>query len=222
MARIRPLILVAFGLFAAPPARAMPPDFVRLSEFAPDIRQDMRYAGADNFTGRPVPGYDAPVCWLKQPAARALAIMAAGAAREGFRPVVWDCYRPKQATDALLRWSADDADQSQKRAYFPRLAKRDLFARGYIGRKSVHSTGYAVDIGLERADGSPVDFGGGFDLFDTRSFTASMEVAAAARTNRATLARLMSQAGFRNLTREWWHYFLPDQPETAYDAAIEP
>ncbi len=200
----------------------MPPDFIRLSEVAPEIRQDIRYAGNDNFTGRPVPGYEAPVCWLRREAAQALARVAASAAAEKLKLIVWDCYRPQQSTNAFLRWSADAGDQDAKARYYPRIEKRELFMRGYIARKSVHSTGYAVDVGLLNADGTPVDFGSTFDLFDTRSVTSSLEVSAAARTNRARLANLMHQKGFRNYPGEWWHYALPDRPETGYNDAIEP
>ncbi len=41
---------------------AMPARFVYLRDVDPSIQQDMRYAGSDNFTGRPVPGYEAPEC----------------------------------------------------------------------------------------------------------------------------------------------------------------
>jgi D-alanyl-D-alanine dipeptidase len=221
MRRIRLALVLAASLPNCG-ARAVPPDFVRLSEVAPDIKQDIRYAGIDNFTGRPVPGYEAPVCWLKTEAAQALAKVAATAATEKLRLIVWDCYRPQRAMNAFMVWSADEKDQEMKSKYYPRSPKKELFMRGYIARKSIHSTGYAVDIGLINADGTPVDFGSGFDLFDTRSVTSSSEVSAAARTNRARLASLMYQKGFRNYPREWWHYALPDMPEKRYDEPIEP
>ena len=47
------------------PAR-LPPGFVYLRDVAPGIAQDMRYAGANNFTGRPLPGYDAAECVLRR------------------------------------------------------------------------------------------------------------------------------------------------------------
>ena len=50
----------------------MPKDFVYLADIDPSIQQDMRYAGATNFTGNPVPGYDAGECVLVRPAAEAL------------------------------------------------------------------------------------------------------------------------------------------------------
>ena len=42
-----------------------PPGFSRLADVGPEIRQEMRYAGSDNFTGHPVPGYRAPDCWFR-------------------------------------------------------------------------------------------------------------------------------------------------------------
>ena len=50
----------------------LPPGFVYLRDVAPDVLQDMRYAGLDNFTGRKVPGYDAPQCILRREVAEAL------------------------------------------------------------------------------------------------------------------------------------------------------
>ncbi|RVA00449.1 D-alanyl-D-alanine dipeptidase, partial [Mesorhizobium sp. M7A.F.Ca.CA.002.05.1.1] len=41
-------------------ADALPAGFVRLADVDPSIRQDIRYAGSDNFLHRKVDGYDAP------------------------------------------------------------------------------------------------------------------------------------------------------------------
>ena len=56
-------LAVLAALSTATPAfagDAMPDDFVYLRDVDPTIRQDMRYAGPHNFTGKPVDGYDAP------------------------------------------------------------------------------------------------------------------------------------------------------------------
>ena len=37
---------------------------VDIRSLVPDIALEMRYAGSDNFTGAPVPGYGAPRCFL--------------------------------------------------------------------------------------------------------------------------------------------------------------
>ena len=79
------LICLMGGTFAAAPCKAeeMPKDFVYLRDVDPTIQQDMRYAGADNFTGRPVPGYDAPECVLVRQAAEALKAVQAELKAEG-------------------------------------------------------------------------------------------------------------------------------------------
>jgi D-alanyl-D-alanine dipeptidase len=50
----------------------LPDGFIRLSDIAPEISQDMRYSTDRNFTGRPVPGYVSASCILAKPVAEAL------------------------------------------------------------------------------------------------------------------------------------------------------
>ena len=52
------LVVVSVGAVNAAPAK-VPTGFVDLADVAPDIVVDMRYAGADNFLGRPARGYGA-------------------------------------------------------------------------------------------------------------------------------------------------------------------
>lgn len=203
----------------------LPQGFVRLRDVAPGVRQDIRYAGADNFTGAPVPGYEAAECWLLEPVARALGEVARDAAREGLGLVVWDGYRPQRASDHFLRWSQSAGESpaaAQLRARFhPRVERRDLFARGFLSERSSHSRGCAVDLGLLDAAGALVDLGTGFDVFDDLSATDCPDVAQAARANRALLRRLMEARGFRNYTLEWWHFGYPVDADAPYlDAVI--
>ena len=104
-------IALAYSLFAAACATAsdLPPHFVRLADVAPSIRQDIRYAGSNNFTGRPVPGYAVAECWLRKEAALALATAQTDALKQGLKLVVYDCYRPQRATNAFVKWANDDA-----------------------------------------------------------------------------------------------------------------
>ena len=76
------LLLIALGVPAGA-AERLPEGFVYLREVAPGIVQDMRYAGFDNFTGRPLPGYDA----------RRMRAAARGGA--GARPVCRPTWRAK-------------------------------------------------------------------------------------------------------------------------------
>lgn len=184
-------------------AKEPPKNFVQLSDVAPNIQQDIRYASSNNFTGRPVPGYLAPRCWLRQEAAEALAAAQRDAVASGLSLVVFDCYRPLRATEAFVSWAGDDADQAMKAAYYPRVDKKALFELGYISKVSAHSTGVAVDIGLAGRD-----FGTSFDFFDEASATDYPGLGAEPKQNRATLVALMQRHGFVNFAREWWHFSL--------------
>lgn len=208
--------LLSLLLLAADGARAdPPPGFARLSTLAPEIVEDMRYAGSDNFTGHPVPGYDAPQCWLRADAARALAAAGADARAHGFTLVVYDCYRPLRAVAAFVDWSKNP-DLSTKAEHYPRLAKSQLFPQGYIAEHSTHTTGLAVDIGVPGWD-----FGTPFDFFDPRSWTKSPS-SKRAKAHRQALVAVMRRHGFANYPHEWWHFTYKGADQApSYDADID-
>ncbi len=217
-----------------PTARAgaqMPENFVYLHDIDATIAQDMRYAGADNFTGRPLAGYDAAECILRREAAVALKAVQADLVASGYALKVYDCYRPERAVRAMLQWARDGGDGAATRRFFPRLEKRSLFALGYIATRSRHSAGVAVDVTLielpaapaapfdaaarygpctgpasQRAPDTSIDMGTGFDCFDDMSHTASTAVTPEQRRRRAQLVAAMARRGFRNYPREWWHF----------------
>ncbi|MFN3892488.1 MAG: M15 family metallopeptidase [Beijerinckiaceae bacterium] len=195
-------------------APALPSGFVRLRDAAPAVLQDIRYAGSDNFTGAPVPGYDAAECWLLEPVARALAAVAEDAAREGFGLIVWDGYRPQRASDHFRRWAqTEDRSPGAMRLrdlFHPHVERSDLFARGFLSERSSHSRGCAVDLGLVDGAGSLLDFGAEFDFFDDMSATDCPFVSQTARANRHLLRRLMEARGFEGYALEWWHFGFPD------------
>lgn len=198
-------------------AASLPPGFARLADVAPTIAQDMRYARGENFTGRVVPGYRAPQCWLRAEAAKALAEAQTEARAQGFDLVVYDCYRPRRAVAAFLAWSRRPEDGATKGRYYPGENKSELFARGYIAEKSSHSTGLAVDLAIRG-----LDFGTPFDFFDGRSWTANARVSATARENRQLLEALMRRHGFVNYPREWWHFALENAANAqSFDFEIE-
>ncbi|MGP0095248.1 MAG: M15 family metallopeptidase [Xanthobacteraceae bacterium] len=222
----------------------LPAGFIRLDEIAPTIRQDIRYAGAFNFTGRRVPGYEAPRCILWRPAAEALARAQAQLTAEGFHLKVYDCYRPARAVQAFVAWSQAPGEDRLKSVFYPDLDKGHLFALGYIAAYSKHSLGIAVDIGLVRADEaeqptpsgagrcdgafevrareSSLDFGTAFDCFSELSATSNKNISAPARANRGRLLRALKSEGFRNYSREWWHFELnrADAPTTPRDFLV--
>ncbi|MEV0276769.1 M15 family metallopeptidase [Streptomyces sp. NPDC050610] len=188
------------------------PGFVALSAFDPGIGQDLRYASGDNFVGTPLDGYEYGDCLLTLPAAQALSQAGALLKRNGYGLTVLDAYRPQRAVDHMRRWAADLKDQATKAAYYPRVAKQELFGPHYIHCRSGHSRGSTVDVTLTGPDGAPMDLGTSFDFFDPLSHTDSRRIAPAARAARQVLHHAMTWAGFRNLPTEWWHFTLADEP----------
>lgn len=181
--------------------------FVALGDVSPAIEQEMRYAGADNFVGRPVAGYEAPKCLLTRAAAEALGSVQKDVEALGLGLKVYDCYRPQRAVDDFVAWAKDPKALKGRRKYYPRVDKKDLFAKGYIAETSGHSKGSTVDVTL-----AGLDMGTDWDLFDPRSHFASRDVPAQARANRLLLRSLMEKRGFKGLTEEWWHFTLSSQP----------
>jgi D-alanyl-D-alanine dipeptidase len=144
-------------------AERLPDGFVYLRDIDPSIAQDMRYAGSDNFTGHPLPGYGAGECVLRRDVAQALAQVQADLARENLSLKVYDCYRPTRAVRAFMRWAQESEKEPDKvgardaptQRFFPTLEKRTLFASGYIAAHSAHSTGLAVDLTLIARPAAP-------------------------------------------------------------------
>jgi CubicO group peptidase (beta-lactamase class C family) len=209
------------------PARTMAEaDMVDLRGLVPDLSQDIRYFGADNFVGAPVDGYEAPRCWLKAEAAHALARVEAALRARHQRLRVFDCYRPARAVAHFMRWAADPADLRTRAAHYPGLDKPQLLGE-YIAPVSGHSRGATVDLTLLQCDGrdagcTALDMGTDFDFFGTLAHTDSPEASDAQRDNRRQLRMAMEAAGFRNYPMEWWHYtFQPEPtPHTLYDVPV--
>ena len=228
----------------------LPNGFVRLSEAAPEIAQEIRYTTPYNFVGEPIDGYEAPECILTDRAARALKRVAAALAEDGLGLKVYDCYRPQPAVNHFARWASGD-DAAMKAAFYPDEPRGELFRRGYIATRSGHSRGSTVDLTLVRlpaassvltdfpdpAEGplprcdrpltgptgpdiegggrlpeGDLDMGTAYDCLDPASATASRAVSREAQRNRQRLKAAMSAQGFRNYSKEWWHFSLRNEP----------
>ena len=205
------------------PANSGENPFVDAARHVPGLALDMRYAGSDNFVGRPIAGYEAPRCLLTPQAARALARVQASLAPDGLGLKVFDCYRPRQAVADFAAWARDPADTRMKAAYYPRTDKADLFRLGYIAERSSHSRGSTVDLTLIRLDGgTELDMGTPFDLFDPASATDFPGVSSVQAHNRHRLRDAMIRAGFAPYAQEWWHFTLKGEPypDTAFDRPV--
>lgn len=210
----------------SPATRMDQAGMVDIRSLVPDMAEDIKYAGNDNFTGAPVPGYRASKCFLLKPAAQALARVEKSLRKKHMRLKIWDCYRPARAVAAFVRWAHND-DRSTKARHFPNVAKDQLLGT-YIAATSNHTRGATTDLTLMQCDAQgehcrELDMGTRFDIFDPRAHTSSTKVTATQRANRQRLLRAMAAEGFKNYPKEWWHYTLTmhPQPKTLYDVPVE-
>src|SRR5580704_1975393 len=193
------LVLIVIILPApALASSALPKGFVYLRDIDPTIVQDIRYAGSHNFVGRPIRGYLAAECILSVSAANALETVQRMLTEKKLSLIVWDCYRPKRAVEDFFQWSKDPTHSEMKAEFYPRTDKEKLFALGYLAKRSAHSRGSTVDLGIvpsgfslpappdpsqpptactapkgERFEDGTIDFGTGYDCLDVLGSTAN-------------------------------------------------
>jgi D-alanyl-D-alanine dipeptidase len=182
------LPLLAALLVATAPAA--PAGLVDVGARLPDAVLDLRYATADNFVGRPL--YPVARCLLLPGVADRLARAAVALRRQGYRLLLFDCYRPLSVQREL--WKA-----------MPR--------RGYVADPATgshHNRAAAVDLSLADAAGRPVEMPTSFDAFGPKARAWATEgVSAAARRHRDLLREAMGAAGFSVNPIEWWHFDAP-------------
>lgn len=180
------------ALLAAAPAPAVGAGaLVDVGRLLPRAVLDLRYATADNFTGRRL--YPVARCLLRPEVAARLARAAARLERQGYRLRLYDCYRPLSIQKVM--WEA-----------FPRA--------GFVakpGAGSLHNRGAAVDVGLSAQDGSELPMPTAFDAFvPAAAANATEGIPSRLRLRRDWLRAAMEAEGFIVNPREWWHFAARD------------
>jgi zinc D-Ala-D-Ala dipeptidase len=203
--------LLAIAIACAPPQRNVtvaPPVNTAETEIAPDAVADtllvnvqsldptivveLRYATANNFTGAPLPGYQANRAYLRREAGAALARVQRDLKPRGLSLKIFDAYRPVRATLAMVDWTEH-------------VHRSDLLRDGYIATRSRHNLGLAIDLTLiDLVTGQELEMGTPFDTFSAAAHTANASGLAA--VNRQKLKAAMEAEGFLNYDQEWWHY----------------
>lgn len=171
------------------------------------IRVEARYFGANNFTGAPLPGYDADRAFLRQEAVAALARVQARLKRRRLGLLVYDGYRPVRATEAMVAWAE-------------RVGRKvELVDGGYVASRSRHNLGLAVDLTIvDLRSGKPLEMGTPFDTFSEEAHTANATGDVAA--NRRILVEAMEGEGFVNYDQEWWHFLMRLPSEPRFDVPV--
>ncbi len=187
--------------------------FCILHELIPDIVIDLKYASTDNFTGRPVPGYENARAVLTREAATALKSVQDQLRPLGLGLKIFDAYRPQRSVDYFMGWAADKDDNQGKAIFYPSLDKEEIIPRGYLASPSGHSRGSTVDLTLiRRSDDSELDMGTCFDFFGPASRTDYSLISETQRSNRMFLQKIMNGWNFSGIAEEWWHFTLKNEP----------
>jgi zinc D-Ala-D-Ala dipeptidase len=163
-------------------------NLVEIKSINPTIMFDIRYATADNFTGKVL--YPSARCLAVEPVAWALDAVQKQLALTGLGLKVFDAYRPLSVQ--WYMWNS-----------FP-----DLHA--YIGNPAIggkHNRGAAVDLTLiDLATGQELEMPSGYDDLSERAHRDYDRMTPAACANCHLLEDLMAAAGFEPLPHEWWHF----------------
>ncbi|MCR5723913.1 MAG: M15 family metallopeptidase [Treponema sp.] len=187
--------------------------FVLLSDYVPGIIQEIRYYSTYNFIGERINGYEEPCAIITEEAARALQAVAGELNSQSYRLKVFDAYRPVSAVKHFMLWGVDDLDLRMKPFFYPDLQKQELFATGYIAKRSSHSRGSTIDLTLlDMQTGKEVDMGSPFDMFSEVSHPDYPGVTEEQHENRMFLQKAMVRGGFEPFACEWWHFTLHDEP----------
>ena len=168
-------------------------DLVELVKLDPTIKLDIRYAGANNFLGKPV--YKEARAFLQRPAADALLAAHRDLARDGYGLMIHDGYRPWAITK--LFWDMTSGFQ------------REFVADPKTGSK--HNRGCAVDLTIyDLGTGRVVEMPGGYDEMTRRSYPDYPGGPPEARAKRDLLRRAMEHHDFTVEPNEWWHFNYKD------------
>jgi zinc D-Ala-D-Ala dipeptidase len=200
---------------ARPPAASSPrPDdraasdslLVDVRSVDSTIQVDLRYATANNFTGAPLPGYDATRALLRRQAAAALGRVQARLRSKGLGLRVFDAYRPVRASLAMVDWAE-------------RTGHRALLESGTIAQRSRHNLGVAVDLTMvDLMTGTDVPMGTTFDNFTAAANTAN--ATGEALRYREILVQTMESEGFSPYDQAWWHFNYPLEGAVPLDRVI--
>ncbi len=166
----------------------------------------LKYATPDNFMGFDLYGpfnkaflhHDAAVKFRK-------AVEILEKQKPGWSFIVFDALRPHSVQ--WIMWNrVKDTPQ------------RKYVANAEIG--SPHNYGMALDISLLDGKGKELDMGTGFDSFTDLSeprmeeeFLKEGKLTKKQYENRLILRKVMTEAGFLQLSHEWWHYNALPEPE---------
>jgi len=184
---------IPVATFGQGPGPILESDFVEIKRIDPSIVIDLRYAGPNNFTHRPLypPGMPALV---RLSVAKRLVFAQTYLKAHGYALKIWDAYRSSAAQQRL--WEATH--------------NSSYVADPKDGIGSMHTRGAAVDVTLVDRKGKDVPMPTEFDNFTPAAMLYYQGSNQAVRSNLKLLQKAMARAGFYGLRTEWWHFCAGD------------
>ncbi len=180
------MVLILLTLALAGCAGPQPEDLIDIHEVLPEVRMDIRYATANNFTGQVL--YPEARCILRREVADALVKVQADLKRLDLELVIYDCYRPLSVQRKMWQVMPDE----------------NFVANPEKGSR--HNRGAAVDVGLFDNYGKPVPMPTAYDDFTEKAHHNYIDLPAGVLVSRQNLRTMMEKHGFAALPSEWWHY----------------
>jgi D-alanyl-D-alanine dipeptidase len=168
-------------------------NLVDIRSVYPTIVVELRYATADNITGRRLYPREMPALVRPGTAAR-LAKAQAFLRPLGYRLKIWDAYRSLAAQIQLWQQSHDGS----------------YVADPLEGNGSLHTWGVAVDATLVDEDGHEIAMPSLFDEFTTAAKLHYHGADPVVNRHLKILQAAMRHGGFYGLRTEWWHFVAYD------------
>lgn len=188
-------------------------NFINITDIIPEVILEMRYFTTYNFVGDRINGYEEPIALLTKEAAASLKKVSDELLSKGYRLRIYDTYRPTRAVDHFFEWAKDLNDTRMKEYFYPNIDKKVIIEEGFIARQSAHSRGSTIDLTLfDMKTGKNLDMGGTFDFFGDISYPTYTNLTEEQINNRLLLKNTMLKYGFKQSTKEWWHFVLIDEP----------
>jgi len=214
--KLKIIILASFVLFfflRTQETKTLPEGFVYVTDVIPDLEVELRYFSTNNFVGDTIQGYHANKLIVTQTTALALKQVQEELLKQHLCLKVYDGYRPQQAVNHFMVWAKNLNDTINKQQFYPDVKKRHLFREGYIASKSGHSRGSTIDLTIIDAEThEELDMGSPYDFFGEASWVDYQGISDPQKSNRQLLQKVMLKHGFRNYSKEWWHFTLRNEP----------
>ena len=158
-----------------------------ISKLSSNINFDIRYATPNNIFKESL--YDCAKCFLRPLVANQLIAANDYFIKKGYRIVIYDCYRPLDVQKKM--WD--------------KIPRATYVANPNTGG-SIHNKGAAIDLSIEKLDGSFVNMGTGFDFFGKEAHIDHPNLSKEITSNRNLLFEGMRKFGFQTIRTEWWHF----------------